>query len=51
MEFSENFKLAQELLNNFPYPKNIREQLDELRKKIPEKELEFFDDFYDTFEE
>ncbi len=51
MEFSENFKLAQELLNNFPYPKNIREQLDKLRKEIPEKELKFFDDFYDTIEE
>jgi|TARA_Y100001951_G_C11149615_1_gene188386 hypothetical protein len=50
MEFSENFRLAQELLNNFPYPKNIREQLDKLREKIPEKELEFFDEFYDTFE-
>ena len=50
MEFSENFRLAQELLNNFPYPENIREQLDKLREKIPEKELEFFDEFYDTFE-
>jgi hypothetical protein len=49
-ELTENFRLAMELLNTFPYPQNIREQLDELRKGISEEEQEFFDDLYDTLD-
>jgi hypothetical protein len=49
-ELTENFRLAMELLNTFPYPQNIREQLDELRKGISEEEKEFFDDLYDTLD-
>lgn len=50
IEFSKNFKLAMELVNNFPYPQNIKEQLDELRKGITKEEEEFFDDLYDTLD-
>jgi len=49
-ELSNNFILAMELLNHFPYPENIREQLDELRKGISKEEEQFFDDLYDTLD-
>ena len=49
-ELSNNFQLAMELLNQFPYPENIREQLDELRKGISKEEEQFFDDLYDTLD-
>jgi hypothetical protein len=49
-QISENFRLAMELLNTYPYPENIRDQLDELKKGITKEEEEFFDDLYDTLD-
>lgn len=45
---SKQFDKAYELLNKKIDPRKIKGELDKLRKDVPENELEFFDDLYDT---
>lgn len=47
---SKNFELAIEIMGIEPKPKDIIEQLDELRKGVPEDELSMFDDLYDALQ-
>ncbi len=47
---SKNFELAIELVGILPVPLDIIKQLDELRKGVPEDELQMFDQLYDSLE-
>jgi len=47
IKFSKEFEQAKLLLNQEPLPDDIVVQLDQIRKNIPKKELEFFDQLYD----
>lgn len=49
-QLSKNFELAMELLSIQPMPIDIKTQLDELRKGVPEKELELYDQLYDSIQ-
>ena len=42
IDLSKGFDEAQLLLNQVPMPRDIVEQLDRIRKTIPENELEMF---------
>ena len=48
IDLSKGFDEAQLLLNQVPMPRDIVEQLDRIRKTIPENELEMFDQLYDS---
>lgn len=49
-ELSKNFELAIELVGIQPVPLDIIKQLDELRKGVPEDELQMFDQLYDSIQ-
>jgi hypothetical protein len=49
-QLSKSFELAMELLSIQPMPNDIKSQLDDLRKNVPEKELELYDQLYDSLE-
>lgn len=49
-QLSKNFELAMELLSIQPIPDDIKKQLDEFRKGVPENELELYDQLYDSIQ-
>ena len=49
-KLSPAFELAINILGIEPLPKDIIKQLDELKKDIPEEEIEIFNDLYDSIQ-
>ena len=47
-KLSEAFEQAMDLFKIDPLPDDIIEKLDKLREKIPENELDMYDDLYDS---
>lgn len=47
-KLSEAFEQAMDLFKIDPLPEDIIKKLDELREKVPQNELDMYDDLYDS---